>query len=132
MRREDWDVWYEAYPRKVKRMEARQAWNAAIRAGVLPPVETLLAALRWQKHELWDEQMPQYIPYPDTYLNQRRWLDEPQPPVVITRGSSGASSSSRFAGRNAPGESDSERAVRLTMDAAEYVLAVRAKARENR
>ncbi len=39
----------------------------------------ILTALNWQKKsEQWLKENGQFIPYPATYLNQRRWEDEPQ------------------------------------------------------
>ena len=39
----------------------------------------ILTALNWQKKsEQWLKDNGQFIPYPATYLNQRRWEDEPQ------------------------------------------------------
>ena len=41
--------------------------------------EDILTALVWQrKSEQWVKDDGRFIPYPATYLSQRRWEDEPQ------------------------------------------------------
>ncbi len=65
-----------AYPKKIGKGMAEKAWNK-----INKPVETcnlILQALVWQKQsEQWTKDNGQFIPYPATYLNQRRWEDEP-------------------------------------------------------
>ena len=42
-------------------------------------VEAMLRALDWQKHlPEWTKDGGQFIPYPATWLNARRWEDEPE------------------------------------------------------
>jgi hypothetical protein len=67
--------WAE-YPRKVGKGAAEKAW--AKEARLLSDVqEAIFAALEWQKEqEDWIKDNGKYIPYPATYLNQRRWTDE--------------------------------------------------------
>lgn len=72
-RADDWECWYAAYPRHDNKQSAIKAWNKAHKEGALPSIETLLAALAWQKPRWTD---PQFIPMPSTYLNGRRWQDE--------------------------------------------------------
>lgn len=84
---------WEAYPRKTAKQAALKAFRA------LKPTPKLLgiilAALGKQKQsDGWKRDGGQYIPYPATYLHQRRWEDElpdddpvppePPPPVVVT------------------------------------------------
>jgi hypothetical protein len=68
---------WEAYPKKVGKGDAERAWKK-----VTKPAETLgaiLDALRWQcVSRQWTKDGGQYIPNPATYLNQRRWEDEPE------------------------------------------------------
>lgn len=68
------DVWYDAYPKKVARGAAERAWR-----NVFQPFESLpkmLAALERQKaSEQWRKDGGQFIPNPATWLNQRRWED---------------------------------------------------------
>ncbi|MBR2800319.1 MAG: hypothetical protein IKE04_05530 [Oscillospiraceae bacterium] len=68
------DQFWEAYPRHDTRAEARKAFEK------LKPDEALLKQMltaieRWRASEQW--QNPRYIPQPRTWLNQRRWEDEP-------------------------------------------------------
>lgn len=70
------DAFWQAYPKKVGKEAARKAFSKVKR-----PTETLdmiTDALAWQtKSEQWVRDGGQYIPNPATYLNQARWMDEP-------------------------------------------------------
>lgn len=74
--REDaFDVFWNAYPKKVGKEAARKAF-----ARVKVPVETLTAAVQRQKgSDQWSRDNGQYIPNPATWLNQGRWEDELAP-----------------------------------------------------
>ena len=67
---------YEAYPKRIGRADAIKAWVK------LKPDDTLLE-LMLQKIELfkqsedWIKDNGKYIPYPATWLNGKRWEDEP-------------------------------------------------------
>ena len=65
---------WEAYPRRDNKAAAEKAWDRLRPdTGLLG---TILAALTWQKAiPQWQTQ--NYIPMPATYLNNRRWEDEP-------------------------------------------------------
>ena len=66
------EPFWKAYPNKVGKPAARKAWKK------IKPVEheqIIIGILRWISCEQW--QNPQFIPYPATFLNQRRWEDEP-------------------------------------------------------
>lgn len=81
---------WQAYPKKKAKAKARQAW-----AKLKPDMalcRTMAAALEAQKRsETWQRDDGRYIPYPATWLNQRRWEDEPDKaaPVVSERKSQG-------------------------------------------
>ena len=67
------------YPKKVGKGAAYAAWKK------LPTknenLKKIKSALLWQiKSEQWTRDNGQYIPNPSTYLNQKRWLDEPMKP----------------------------------------------------
>jgi len=65
------DVFWESYPKKIGKPAAKRAWRAII--GIESHSGEVLAGLsRWIAH--WTER--QFIPYPATFLNQRRWEDE--------------------------------------------------------
>ena len=72
---EAWEAWYEAYPRKRGKRDARKAFDRAVkRAGL----EVVMAGLqRFLDHLA--ENPPDsktFIPYPATWLNQDRWEDD--------------------------------------------------------
>ena len=70
---EQFQQFWEAYPRKVNKAQARKAWNQV--SLVRPDLETLLQALDKQKtQEQW--QNPIYIPHAATWLRNERWEDE--------------------------------------------------------
>jgi hypothetical protein len=64
------------YPRKQGKGSAEKAWKK-----IKSPVSTLeliMAALSWQKvSDQWTKDNGQYIPLPASYLNARKWEDEP-------------------------------------------------------
>lgn len=67
------DVFWKSYPRKVGKPVAFKAWNKQ-----KPDLALVLTALAWQRtSEQWARDNGQFIPHPSTYLNQRRWEDEP-------------------------------------------------------
>ena len=48
-------------------------------------VEDMLRALDWQKRlPEWTKDGGQFIPYPATWLNARRWEDEPDGAAIAT------------------------------------------------
>lgn len=67
---------WAAYPRKTAKQQALKVWEK------LKPDEDLLskilASLECQKKSVqWTKDGGQYIPYPTTWLNGRRWEDDP-------------------------------------------------------
>lgn len=76
------DEFWSAYPKHVAQQPARKAF-----ARLHPNRELLdkmLNALQWQKQtENWQRDGHRYVPNPATWLNGRRWEDEPeeQPPT---------------------------------------------------
>lgn len=66
-------AFWNAYPRKAGKGAAQKAF-----AKVRVSLDILLSALEAQKRSgQWNRDGGQYIPYPATWLNQRRWEDEP-------------------------------------------------------
>ena len=69
------DAFWTAYPRKVAKAAAQQAWQK-----IKPTPElckTILAAVEQQKQtDQWRKDGGRFIPYPATWLNQERWTDE--------------------------------------------------------
>jgi hypothetical protein len=71
---------WKAYPKKVGKGAAEAAWKK-LRPGN-GAVDAILSALSWQrKSEQWTKERGQFVPNPATYLNQRRWEDEPPRPA---------------------------------------------------
>jgi hypothetical protein len=73
-------IFWKNYPNKVGKPAAQKAWKrvkwdelTAIRDGLN----------RWKATEQWQKEGGKYIPYPATFLNQRRWEDEPAEVKVI-------------------------------------------------
>lgn len=82
------DRFWGAYPRKVGKADARKAFAKLNPDTAL--VEAMLRALDWQKRlPEWTKDGGQFIPYPATWLNARRWEDEtegsPTPPTPPER-----------------------------------------------
>ena len=72
------DLFWEVYPRKAGKEPARKAWKK------LNPTNGMVEAIvenvktRSKDDPQWTEEDGRFIPYPATYLNQRRWEDETQ------------------------------------------------------
>lgn len=69
------DRFWEKYPKKTAKQQALTAWKK------LKPdekmVEDIIGSLERQKKSVqWTKDNGQYIPYPATWLNGRRWEDE--------------------------------------------------------
>lgn len=71
------ELFWNVYPKKVGKVAAQKAW---LNTGLNQiDAEIVLNALGWQsKSEQWLKDNGQFIPNPATYLNQKRWMDEPQ------------------------------------------------------
>ena len=68
------DVFWDAYPKRVGRKKAEEAFAKAIQKTSL---ETMLKALEWQRRQpQWLKEDGEYIIYPQGWLNQERWTDE--------------------------------------------------------
>jgi hypothetical protein len=71
------DEFYAAYPKRKARPAAEKAWTDAINGG--GDAQVLIdAAARYAKER--KGQDPHWTPYPATWLNGKRWLDEPDEP----------------------------------------------------
>lgn len=73
-RRSEFEAFYSEYPRKVGRGAAVKAFDAAIKRARGPG--PIMAGLRSAQFS--DD--TKFIPHPTTWLNQDRWLDEPDRP----------------------------------------------------
>jgi hypothetical protein len=73
----DFGAFWAAYPRKMGRKAALEAWLAA---EARPPLDELLAALSEQAVSAqWRREEGRFIPAPATWLAQARWSDRPGP-----------------------------------------------------
>lgn len=64
---------WSAYPNKDSKYKALEIW-----AKEKPPIQQILNSLVWQKEsKKWNDKDGLYIPMATTYLNQKRWQDEP-------------------------------------------------------
>lgn len=69
------EVFWEAYPRKVGRPKAHGVFKRLHPSG--PVLEAMLMAIVAQKRTpQWTDDNGRFIPHPATWLNQRRWEDE--------------------------------------------------------
>ena len=67
---------WKAYPRKESKPDAKRAFQK------IKPDEELLQTIlnaidRWKASAQWTEDGGRFIPYPASWLNQRKWEDEP-------------------------------------------------------
>jgi len=75
---DDFLEFWSVYPVKTGKADAWKSWKKC-----KPLVKTILDALKWQANsQKWQDG---YIPNPATYLNQRRWEDEPQTTLAIVK-----------------------------------------------
>lgn len=72
------DRFWAAYPRKVKKPQARKAWD---KLKVTPEkLEVILSALEhWKACDQWQKDKGRFIPYPATWLNGEMYNDTPEP-----------------------------------------------------
>jgi hypothetical protein len=73
---------WDAYPKKVSKVNALKAWNK------IEPDEALTQLIidgveRWKKSPQWIKDDGQFIPYPATFLNGERWRDECEGGAII-------------------------------------------------
>jgi hypothetical protein len=81
---DDFETFWTQYPDKTGKGKAYESWCKK-----RPPLMDVLNALIWQKKsKKWIEG---FIPLPATYLNQRRWHDEPEKATMTaSKGAMGA------------------------------------------
>jgi len=75
----DFDLFWNHYPKKTGKEAARKSFNK-----IRPNIEVVLKSLEWQKKsEQWFKNGGQFIPNPATWINQHRWNDEPPERVTF-------------------------------------------------
>ena len=73
----EFETFWTAYPRKEAKGSAFKAWQKQ-----KPPLSACLSALAWQKKsDQWTKDAGSFIPHPASWINARRWEDEPVPAV---------------------------------------------------
>lgn len=66
-------LFWNNYPKKVGKGKAEAAWKK-----LRPNIDKVLKTLSWQKDSKeWFKENGSFIPHPTTYINGKRWLDEP-------------------------------------------------------
>lgn len=71
---EQFEKFWERYPRKVAKKNAEKAWNKIKLTDEL--FESIMQALdRQRRSDQWTKDNGQFIPHPATWLNQERWND---------------------------------------------------------
>tara|TARA_Y100000593_G_scaffold44810_1_gene85391 strand:+ start:559 stop:954 length:396 start_codon:yes stop_codon:yes gene_type:complete len=67
------DDFYKLYPRKISRSNAEKSFKRLNKKDKVLAYEGII-----KYNKFWEENKtePQYIPYPSTWLNQKRWEDE--------------------------------------------------------
>ena len=78
----DFDRFWAEYPNKVKKPNAKRAWDK------LKPEAELVSRImhglaRWKDSDQWTRDDGRFIPHPATWLNGRQWEDEVQPRRAI-------------------------------------------------
>ena len=67
------ELFWNNYPRKTNKHKAELAWIKN-----RPNIDLVLKTLKWQKESKdWFADNGKFIPYPTTWINAKRWLDEP-------------------------------------------------------
>jgi hypothetical protein len=67
------ELFWNNYPRKTNKHKAELAWIKN-----KPNIDLVLKTLKWQKESKdWFADNGKFIPYPTTWINAKRWLDEP-------------------------------------------------------
>ena len=70
------DRFWDAYPRKESKPAARKAFDKVRPDGKL--LSKMIDSIeRWKRSQQWQENGGQFIPYPASWLNQRKWEDDP-------------------------------------------------------
>lgn len=93
---------WQAYPRKVAKADAEKAFAklGADEALLTVLLEAIAKQSAWPE---WREDGGKFIPHPATWLNGKRWLDEPAPKQAAGAGGASAGNSDATWWETAPG-----------------------------
>lgn len=73
----DFERFWEVYPRKIGKQAASVAFGAMMNRPKPPTIEQVVASVEAHKATWnWKKEGGQFIPHPQTYLNQDRWKDD--------------------------------------------------------
>ena len=73
----DFDTFWKAYPRKIAKAKALQAWKKW--NGNRPDIQIVVSKIdQFKKTDQWTEENGKYIPYPASWINAGGWDDEPK------------------------------------------------------
>lgn len=79
------DDFWKAYPKKKSRSDAERAWRKLAPSPEL--TQRIMDAIAAQRTTPdWSKDGGQFIPYPATWLNGRRWEDEPASQMSVVHG----------------------------------------------
>lgn len=85
----DFDLFWEAYPRRVGKLDAQKAWRQT--SSERPPIDVVIEKIeRLLRTRQWREAGGRFIPHPATWLRRGGWADE----VGVSRPSDGRRESS--------------------------------------
>lgn len=70
---QEFDAWYEKYPRKTARADAKKSY---LRARKSASAEQILDGINRYNASISPDFDPQFHPYPATWLNRKRWEDD--------------------------------------------------------
>ncbi len=73
-RDDGFEEFWSLYPSKVGKPKAHSAWR---RLKLTEKVDVIAALPAWKDCRQWVRDGGQFIPHPTTFLNQRRWEDDP-------------------------------------------------------
>jgi len=76
IKEDDFDKFWKIYPRKIGKGKALTAWIKLTKRKEAPTIdEVIKSVLEQSKTQQWQTAI--YIPHPTTWINERRWLDDP-------------------------------------------------------
>lgn len=79
----DFAAFWDVYPRRVAKGQARKAWKTAIVKGGVDPKAIILGAERYRDDRNRSSRPIDYTKHPGTWLNGECWLEQ-QPGAVVT------------------------------------------------
>jgi hypothetical protein len=72
----DFAAFWDVYPRRVAKGQARKAWKTAVVKGVVDPKVIILGAERYRDDPQRQSRPIDYTAHPGTWLNGERWLEQ--------------------------------------------------------